>query len=197
MDALDASLWLWAIWFVSWELAAVITSIGRRTVARPSLLAQARHHIPTSIGAVLLFAGSRPVNGAPLGGAPLWRLPEGVSWAMTGLVVAGLLFTWWARISLGSRWSSMVGRKEGHDLVATGPYAIVRHPIYTGLILAGFALAVQCGGALNLIGAGIATLGLWLKARLEERFLSQELDTGAYDAYRGRAPMLVPFWPKT
>jgi protein-S-isoprenylcysteine O-methyltransferase Ste14 len=196
MDPLGASLWFWAVWFVSWELAAVVTGLSRRTIARPSLLAQARHHIPTMIGALLLFGGSHPVSGVLIGGAPLWTLPAWASWAMTGLVAAGLGFTWWARISLGSRWSSMVGRKEGHDLVASGAYAIVRHPIYTGLILAGFALAVQYAGTLNLIGAVIATFGLWLKARLEERFLSQELGSGAYDAYRSRAPMLVPFWPK-
>jgi len=197
VDALGASLWLWAAWFVSWELAAVVTGLRHRTIARPSLLAQARHHIPTSIGAVLLFAGTRSLAGAPIGGPPLWTLQPWAAWAMTSLVMVGLLFTWWARIALGTRWSSMVGRKEGHELVATGPYALVRHPIYTGLILAGFALALQYGGALNLIGAAIATFGLWLKARLEERFLSQELGLGAYATYRTRAPMLVPFWPKT
>jgi protein-S-isoprenylcysteine O-methyltransferase Ste14 len=194
---LAASLWLWAIWFVSWQLAAVGTSIGSPTVARPSVLAQVRHHVPTMVGALMLFAGSRSVGGVEVGGAPLWTLPDWAGWAMTLVVATGLLFTWWARIALGALWSSMVGRKEGHDLIASGPYAIVRHPIYTGLILAGVALAVQYGGTLNLIGAGVATIGLWLKARLEERFLGRELDRGAYDAYRSRAPMLVPFWPRT
>jgi protein-S-isoprenylcysteine O-methyltransferase Ste14 len=109
--------------------------------------------------------------------------------------VAGLFFTWWARIALGSLWSGSVGRKEGHTLVRVGPYRLVRHPIYTGLILAALASAAQIGMAANLAGAVVLTFGLWLKARLEERFLSAQLGAEAYAEYRRGTPMLVPFWP--
>jgi protein-S-isoprenylcysteine O-methyltransferase Ste14 len=72
----------------------------------------------------------------------------------------------------------------------------VRHPIYTGIILAALATAAQLGTALAVAGAVVLWVGFWIKARLEERFLRDELGEGAYDAYRQRVPMLVPFGPR-
>jgi protein-S-isoprenylcysteine O-methyltransferase Ste14 len=112
---------------------------------------------------------------------------------MTGLVVVGLAFCWWARLHLGRLWSGTVTRKEGHHVVDTGPYALVRHPIYTGLILAGFATAIARGAPLPLAAAAVATFAWYLKARIEERLLSAELGEHAYAAYAARTPMLVPF----
>ena len=87
-------------------------------------------------------------------------------------------------------------RKDDHRIIDTGPYRLVRHPIYTGLITAAFALAVQVETPLALAGALFIALGFWLKARLEERFLREELGAADYDAYAARTPMLIPFWPK-
>jgi protein-S-isoprenylcysteine O-methyltransferase Ste14 len=75
-------------------------------------------------------------------------------------------------------------------------YRIVRHPIYTGILLAVYASAAAKGTILGLLGALLITLGIWMKARLEERWLREELDPGAYDDYRGRVSMLVPFGPR-
>jgi protein-S-isoprenylcysteine O-methyltransferase Ste14 len=194
MSGLAASILLWGLWVLSWGLAAVWS---RRTQARPPILAELGNRIPTGIGALLLMFGS----GAPVGPAralrtpPLWELPDWAGWAMTGLCAAGFAFTWWARLTLGDLWSSSVSRKQDHEIVQDGPYGLVRHPIYTGLILAAFSLAVQIGGLANLIGAALLAFGFWLKARLEERFLSAELGEGAYADYRRRTPMLAPFWP--
>ena len=80
-------------------------------------------------------------------------------------------------------------------VIQTGPYRFVRHPIYTGLIAALGSFAVQLATPAALVGVCFVALGFWLKARLEERFLSQELGEAAYAAYRRRTPMLVPFWP--
>ena len=106
-----------------------------------------------------------------------------------------LLFTWWARVSLGSLWSGLVSRKEDHTFIQSGAYRLVRHPIYTGLIVAAIAHAVVIGQVANLAGALLMALGFWLKAQLEERFLSQGLGAATYSEYRRRTPMLVPFWP--
>jgi len=125
----------------------------------------------------------------------LWRLPLAVDWALTGLVAVGLAFTWWARLTLGDLWSSNVVRKESHTVVRAGPYRLVRHPIYTGMILAAFALGAQTSLLAGLAGALLMALGFGIKARLEERFLSAELGEGAYADYRRSTPMLVPFWP--
>ena len=79
-------------------------------------------------------------------------------------------------------------------IVDRGPYGLVRHPIYTGLILAAFALGAQIGLLESLAGAALMALGFAIKARTEERFLGEELGP-AYAEYRARTPMLIPFWP--
>jgi protein-S-isoprenylcysteine O-methyltransferase Ste14 len=86
-----------------------------------------------------------------------------------------------------------VSRKAEHHIVDTGPYRIVRHPIYTGIILASAATALQRGTAQAWLGMSVMTLGWYIKARLEERFLRDELGADAYGAYARRVPMLVPF----
>ena len=64
---------------------------------------------------------------------------------MAGLTLAGIAFTWWARIHLGRFWSNAITRKEGHRVIDTGPYGLVRHPIYTGLIGGMLATGVAVG----------------------------------------------------
>lgn len=186
VSPLEASTLVLDAWVVSW-IAAMVWS--RRTAARPPALDQLVHWLPTAVGIGLLAFGS---VGTRL--APLWRLPDAADWALAGVCAAGLLFTWWARIALGSLWSGSVSRKDDHSLVQRGPYRLVRHPIYTGLIVAALAQGVLIGMAANLAGALLIAFGFWLKARLEERFLGEELGA-PYAEYRRRTPMLVPFWP--
>jgi protein-S-isoprenylcysteine O-methyltransferase Ste14 len=178
---------LWDVWVVSW-IAAMAWS--RQAAAQPPALDQFLHWAPTAIGVCLLTFGSVGTNFTPL-----WRLPDLVCWSLAGVCGAGLVFTWWARVSLGSLWSGSVSRKDDHTVIQSGPYRLVRHPIYTGLIIAAVAQGVLIGQIANLAGALLMTFGFWLKARLEERFLSQELGAAAYSDYRRRTPMLVPFWP--
>jgi len=97
-----------------------------------------------------------------------------------------------ARIHLGRLWSSAITRKEDHHVVDRGPYRLVRHPIYTGLIATIFATAAAQATVTGLLGAALVAAGLWLKARIEERFLTAELGADAYGAYRRRVPMLIP-----
>jgi len=108
----------------------------------------------------------------------------------------GLLLTWWARLHLGRLWSSVITRKEDHRIIDTGPYAFIRHPIYTGLITALLATAVAEATVTAILGTPLVAFGLWLKARSEERFLMVELGPDAYGSYCRRVPMLVPFLPR-
>jgi protein-S-isoprenylcysteine O-methyltransferase Ste14 len=103
------------------------------------------------------------------------------------------LFTWWARIHLGRFWSNEITRKEGHRVIDTGPYSLVRHPIYTGLIGGILATGLAVGTVTAILGAALISFGLSVKAREEEKFLTSELDPSAYESYRRRVPMLVPF----
>jgi protein-S-isoprenylcysteine O-methyltransferase Ste14 len=106
------------------------------------------------------------------------------------------LFTWWARIHLGRFWSNAITRKEGHRVIDTGPYGLVRHPIYTGLIAAMLATGVAVATITALLGTVLIAFGLWQKARMEEGFLTTELGASAYGTYCRRVPMLVPFLPQ-
>jgi protein-S-isoprenylcysteine O-methyltransferase Ste14 len=180
---------LWIVWALSWFLAAGWSS---RTESRASIAQQLPYRLLTIAGFVLLFAFHTRRYRGPL---RLWTLPNSAGWAMVLLCLIGFGFAWWARLHLGQLWSAFVTRKSDHHIIDTGPYRIVRHPIYTGIILAAMALAVVKGTVLAIAGALLVMLGFWVKARLEEGFLRQQLGAEAYDSYRRRVPMLVPLGP--
>jgi protein-S-isoprenylcysteine O-methyltransferase Ste14 len=73
--------------------------------------------------------------------------------AFAAIKLVGLFLTWWARVHLGRVWSGVITRKEHHSLVETGPYDFIRHPIYTGLVIAQFATAAVEATVLALLGA--------------------------------------------
>ena len=173
----------WLAWVISWALAAMWVN---RTVAKPAGGDELRSRLTVAAGAALLFFG---FNDAP-GYTGL------AGWSLFAVVVLGFLFAWWARLHLGRLWSGRVTRKEGHRVVSTGPYALVRHPIYTGVIVAAFAAGIAERRWLALLGAVVIAAGFWLRARLEERFLTSELGP-AYEAYARQVPMLIPFFPRT
>lgn len=177
---------VWICWAVSWVLAA---SWASRTESRASLAEQAPYRLLTLGGFFLLFAVQTRGHHRPL---RLWTLPAGAGWVMVALCLIGFGFAWWARIYLGPLWSAFVTRKEDHHIVDTGPYGIVRHPIYTGIILAAIATATVKGTVYAIMGALLAVLGFWIKARLEESFLRDQLGAEVYDTYRHRVPMLLP-----
>ena len=190
MSPQTAIFYLWDAWVVSWMVAALWAD---RPARRPAFGSGALHWSITLIGLYLLL-GVRSHD--HMGPGRAWDVSETVGWVLWALAAAGLIFCWWARLHLGRLWSGSVSRKADHHIVDTGPYAIVRHPIYTGLIAAAFATGVLRGTVFSLSGALFIAAGFWLKARLEERFLRQELGAEAYDAYRRRVPMLAPFRPR-
>jgi len=180
MTPLRGSYIAWGLWLVSWMLAA---SWSARVANRPMFGAQSLYHLITIVGVALLFTDT---------GAPN-TLHGAVGWALVAAVVAGFAFCWWARLHLGALWSGTVTRKDDHRIVDTGPYGLVRHPIYTGLIWSAGAHAVLFNELRGYVGVVLIILGFYVKARLEERFLRQELGPDAYDGYRARVPMLIPW----
>ena len=177
---------LWIAWIVSWWLAAFWRD---RAVTRPSFGSEIGYRVIVIAGAWLLYYSFVP--GAPR--LAIWSPGTAVKWVMAALVAIGLLFTWWARIHLGRLWSSSVTRKAEHRIIDSGPYGLVRHPIYTGVIVAQPATAVENGSVQALAGAALMIVGWYVKARIEESFLRTQLEPGVYDAYARRVPMLVPF----
>ena len=126
----------------------------------------------------------------------IWVNPPVVDWTMLVVIAAAIAWCWWARVHLGRFWSSDVTRKQGHRVVDTGPYRLVRHPIYTGFIVMYAGMAILCTTVLAVVAVSVIALGLWLKARVEEQFLVEELGAVVYGAYKARTPMLVPRIPR-
>jgi protein-S-isoprenylcysteine O-methyltransferase Ste14 len=176
---------IWMAWLLSWLVGAFFSG---RTEKHVRTWDSRAFHIPIIVGAVLLM----PWTAEALGETPLWKLGPAATYFLAALTAAGCLFTWWARLHLGRFWSNAITRKEGHRVVDTGPYALVRHPIYTGLIGALIATSIAIGIATALLATAIIAFGLWQKARMEEGFLITELGAEAYGSYRRRVPMLVP-----
>jgi protein-S-isoprenylcysteine O-methyltransferase Ste14 len=176
---------IWIVWLASWIAASFWSG---RTQRRIGDLETWTYRAALIVGGVLLF----PATERYLGLTPLWHVGIRGGYIIVLPMLAGLAFSWWARIHLGRLWSSAITRKEGHRIIDTGPYRLVRHPIYTGLIVALLATAAVDATITALIGAALVIFGLYLKASSEERFLTIELGSETYQAYRRRVPMLLP-----
>ena len=177
----------WILWFASWLLAA---SWSSRVERRSRSEADVVYRLLTAAGALLLFGLHPPWRWA---GTELWRLGNAGAWTLAAVTISGFAFAWWARITLGRLWSSSVTRKVHHEIISAGPYRVVRHPIYSGILLSVAATATMRATAAALVGATAIGIGLIVKARVEERFLRSELGSDRYDGYARRVPMLVPF----
>jgi protein-S-isoprenylcysteine O-methyltransferase Ste14 len=177
---------IWLAWVVSWVVAAFWSGRTRTHVAT---LASWVYRLPILIGAIFLM----PLTARVLGAVPLYQVGTLGTYVLALVTVLGISFTWWARIHLGRFWSNAITHKEDHRIIDTGPYGMVRHPIYTGLIVAILATGIAVGTWTALVGALFICFGEWQKARMEEGFLSVELGQEAYRNYSRRVPMIVPF----
>lgn len=180
---------IWIGWLTSWVAASFWSG---RTAKRATTWETWAYRVAIFAGALLIAPWTAPA----LGEKQIWEVGSTGAYALVGIMLAGLLLTWLARIHLGRLWSSAITRKEKHRVIDTGPYAFVRHPIYAGIITALIATAVIEATLVALVGATLIALGLWLKARAEERFLMGELGPDAYGSYCRRVPMLIPFLPR-
>jgi protein-S-isoprenylcysteine O-methyltransferase Ste14 len=160
----QAILLLWVGFAVSWLAAAVWRGA---TEKRAGLRAELSYRIVLLVGGFLFFVPAHGYSGS----LRLWHVMRIQAWACIGLIASGFAFSWWARIHLGLLWSSQITKKAAHRVIDTGPYGVVRHPIYTGILLAVLGTAAAKGTVLGIVGALTIILGLWLKARLKERWL--------------------------
>jgi protein-S-isoprenylcysteine O-methyltransferase Ste14 len=103
-------------------------------------------------------------------------IPDSPLAGITGIVLtlAGLGFSAWARLQLGKYWSSMVMIKVGHRIIKTGPYRIVRNPMYTGLFIAYVGAAIAIGELLAFAALGIGIAAVWIKIKAEEEILLEK-----------------------
>ena len=179
-------LLLWFAWGVFWMASAVSHKATRR---RESPASRLLHIVPLTLGGMLLAWYDMP--GAWLA-QRLWGRSLTAWWVGFALLGAGLAFSVWARVHLGRNWSGSVTVKEGHELIRSGPYAYVRHPIYTGLLAAVLGTTIASGSVRAALGFLIIAAALLRKLRVEEGFM-RETFPGEYERYSAALPALVPF----
>ena len=176
---------LWLAWLAYWMVAAANVKAVRRREA----FATRFGHVALSVLAAALLAF--PDRRLP------WLdqrfLPPTIIAYWLGLLMlaVGIAFAVWARLYLGRNWSGTVTVKQNHELIRSGPYRLVRHPIYTGLLLAILGTAVAFGEWRGLLAFALLTGSLSLKLRIEERFMSESFPK-EYARYRAEVPALIP-----
>ena len=187
MPPIDLCRWMWITWAVLWFLWALRT---KRAQTRLNLSEALTYMVPTLLGAWTFFADRRAL--VRIG---LWwpAIPEIVwlMWLGAAMTFGGLLFAIWARLYLGKNWSGLVQVKQDHELIRSGPYRFVRHPIYSGILLALVGTAFCKRNLWGFVGVVLVWLGLWIKSRLEERFMVATFGE-RYDEYRRTTGALVP-----
>jgi protein-S-isoprenylcysteine O-methyltransferase Ste14 len=177
---------LWLAWLLFWLLAARHVKPARWREPLPSLLA---HMAPLTLAALLLLLPGRLP--AMLTKRFLPAAAPAVAIAGIAVLALGLGLAAWARVYLGGNWSGRVTLKQDHALITGGPYRRVRHPIYSGLLLAFAGTAIVFGEWRGLLALALAFAAFLYKSRVEERRLQAVFPE--YDSYRRRTAALIPF----
>jgi len=175
---LFALYWLWG-----WRR---VKDARRSEPLMPRLL---KYWLPLMVGIVLIS----PVawfHGTWLGSR---MYPDSLAMALAGalLTLLGVAFACWARHVLGRNWSSVVQVKQDHELIQSGPYRWVRHPIYTGLLLAFLGTGMAMGEWRGAITVVIVATSFWFKLRQEERWM-RETFGASYEQYMQHTKALIP-----
>ena len=174
----------WVLFLLLWLVCAIAT---KRTLRREARAVRLIHGGLLALACLMLL---KPWHWAHLD-APF--LPKSAGLLLCGYILTsfGLAFAIWARLTLGRNWSSTVTIKEDHELVRRGPYKFVRHPIYTGLLLAMVGTSIGFGRIGCLLGLPVAFLAFWIKARVEERFMMAQFGA-SYVQYQREVKAFIP-----
>jgi protein-S-isoprenylcysteine O-methyltransferase Ste14 len=174
----------WVAWLLYWLVMATTT---KRTVERGGLIAYRTVAIVIVVGYVAVMR-LLDVSAS----AQLWQPALALGFVSDCVVLAGAAFTVWARITLGRNWSAEVTFKQEHELIESGPYALARHPIYTGLIVMALGTAIDLGRAFGFALLVALCGAFWSKAHAEERMMNRHFPD-AYGEYKARVHAIIPF----
>lgn len=177
---------LWISYLVYWQIMAEDVKTTRRLEPAAS---RVRRMLLFFAGVFLLLPPAAHLRLLD------WRLLQASTLTFflgAAVTAAGLLFSVWARLHLGRNWSRSVTIKEDHELIVTGPYALARHPIYTGLLTAFLGTAIAITELRGILALALIFVSLWMKLRLEEQWMGEQFGA-SYQAYRSRVAALVPF----
>ena len=179
---------IWLVFFAGWMLAAVWT---KRSAERVSSGRQMYYAIPVVLGFYLLFSSRLEIALLETRFVPR---AEAIQFAGIVLTVAGMAFAVWARVHLGRNWSSAPMIKQQHELIRTGPYRWVRHPIYSGLLLSAVGTFLVNGKVRGVLGVVLIYVAFVIKSRIEEEFMVRTFG-GQYDEYRRTTGAIFPRVP--
>jgi len=172
----------WLGFLVFWSLPTAHGGTGRREESAGS---RAVHSNLLNLGLLLLFVSIPGLRWRYLAPSP-WQVPVGL-----GVMALATLLHVYARLHLGRNWSTRVKIQAGHELVRSGPYRWIRHPIYTAILALALGTALVSGRVLSLLGVTAFAVAYLRKLRLEERMLGEEFGTEWHE-YRRRSWALVP-----
>jgi protein-S-isoprenylcysteine O-methyltransferase Ste14 len=178
----------WYLFALFWFITMFFT---KRTLTRESGRRRLRYWLLYFLAFWLLFAGTFRQGKQAFG---ILLLPHSVALDRMALAITvlGLAFAIWARATLGANWSGSITFKENHELIQRGPYALVRHPIYTAMLLMAIGTALAVGTAGALLSIPILFLSFWIKYRQEEALMLEHFGD-AYRAYMTRVKAIIPF----
>jgi protein-S-isoprenylcysteine O-methyltransferase Ste14 len=188
MDFSSSRQWINALWIL-FGLYWLISALKLKKIKKRETWSQRFRYVLPLVTASYLLA--RPEARYGWLGARFVPASHGVEWLGVLLTAAGVAVALWARWHLGSNWSGVVTLKEGHDLIRTGPYRAIRHPIYTGILLALLGTAIAMGEVRGLLAIAIAWLSFYVKARREESFLMHEFGE-KFEAHVKQTGMFLP-----
>jgi protein-S-isoprenylcysteine O-methyltransferase Ste14 len=174
----------WLAWLAYWVAMAFTT---KRTLERGGFFG---YRLAGAAAVLVCVVAGRLLNVSSH--SHLWHTTAALSIVSDAIVLAGAAFTVWARITLGRNWSAEVTFKQDHELIESGPYALARHPIYTGLIAMGLGTALDYGRAFGFALFLALCVALWWKSREEERIMIKHFPD-AYPEYRKRVRAIIPF----
>ena len=177
-----------AVWIVVGIYWGVDALREKPAVKRQSFASRA-FHIAMAFAAWLLIWDKAPAIGFL--GRRFVSSAAWIQWLGLLITISGCTFAVWARVCLGSNWSGTVTIKQNHELIRRGPYAVVRHPIYSGLLLALTGTVIVAGEIRALCGLGLAFVIFFLKSGLEERFMREQFPA-EYASYAQRVRRLIP-----
>ena len=188
MDFSSQRQWINALWIlfaVYWLISAFKL---KKTKKRESWGQRFLYVLPLAVAFYLLSRSEAHYGWL---GARFVPASDAAAWIGVAFTAAGVAIAIWARWHLGANWSGVVTLKEGHELIRTGPYRNIRHPIYTGILLALLGTAVAVGEVRGLLGVAIAWFSFYTKARREESFLTQEFGD-RFAEHRRHTGMFLP-----
>jgi protein-S-isoprenylcysteine O-methyltransferase Ste14 len=181
-----ASFGLWIAFILYWGRA----SIGDNRIARSeSRGSRFIHEILVNTAFLLLFLQIFP----HMPGLAHRFLPASTILTAAGLLlqIAMFILAIWARFHLGRYWRGVIAILGNHQLIRSGPYRLVRHPIYTAMLGMFVGTAMVFRGLYALLGVVLAAAAYWRKVRIEEHYLHQAFGE-EYAEYSRITPALIP-----